>query len=209
MRAPDQLLTFVRDALVAGRSRAEISAALTTAGWSTAETEAALSTFADSPFQPPVPRPRPYVSAREFFLYGLMFVSLGVVAWHIVALAFALIDKILEVELYFDYTASSIRWSIASLIVFFPLFIWLDRRSDAALQRDPGRQRSAVRKWFGYVTLFVASLGLLGDLITAIYSLLGGETELAFWLKCVVVAVVSGTILLYFRRDTLEDADGR
>ena len=209
MRASDQLLIFVRDGLMAGRSRAEIGAALTGAGWSAIESEAALGAFADTSFQPPVPRPRPYVSARESFLYGLMFVALGMVAWHVAALSFAVIDKVLETEGYFGNLNSSIRWSMASLIVFFPLFIWLDRRAEAALRRDPGRQRSAVRKWFGYAILFLAALAMLGDLIVAIYNLLDGENALAFWLKCAVVAVVSGTILLYFRRDTLEDADAR
>ena len=207
MRPSDPIISFVRDALLSGRNRDDIRSALTDAGWSVAETNGALAAFADVSLMPPVPRPRPYVSARDFFQYGLMFVALGVVAWHLTELSFVMIDRLLDTSEIIRYRLSSVRWSMASLIVFFPLFVWLDRRAETALRRDPGRQRSAVRKWFGYVTLFLASLASLGALTTAIYSLLDGELALAFGLKCLVVALVSGTILLYFRRDAVEDAD--
>ena len=59
MRPADQLATFVAEALKAGRSREEISAALTEAGWTGPEIRAALHAWADTGFVPPVPRPRP------------------------------------------------------------------------------------------------------------------------------------------------------
>ena len=49
---------FVRDALMAGRTRPEIRDALGAAGWSNREIDEALGEFFDSDFMPPVPRPR-------------------------------------------------------------------------------------------------------------------------------------------------------
>ena len=85
MRNADHLAAFVRDALIAGRPRPEIEAALRTAGWTPAEISEAMQAWAEGTFLPPVPRPRPYVSAREAFVYGLMFVALAMTAWHLTA----------------------------------------------------------------------------------------------------------------------------
>lgn len=128
MRPADQLARFVEDALKAGRSRAEVREVLASAGWSTAEVDEALASWADIAFTPPVPRPRPYVSAREAFFYTLMFAALALSSWHITALGFDLIDRALpDVTETFRYSdTGSIRWSIAVLAVAFPVFLTLN-----------------------------------------------------------------------------------
>ena len=80
MRPSDELAHFVREALASGRTRPEISDALDDAGWSEKERADALDAYADTDFIPPIPRPRPYVSAKDAFLYGLLFLMLGVSA---------------------------------------------------------------------------------------------------------------------------------
>ncbi|WP_343080801.1 DUF5671 domain-containing protein [Ostreiculturibacter nitratireducens] len=209
MRRADQLAEFVRDALNAGRNREEIGAALADAGWSGTEIATALAAYAESDFSPPVPRPRPYVSAREAFLYGLMFLALAMSAWHLSSLSMQLIDRWLpevgETTNIFDLRR--MRWSTASLIVFFPLFFALNLRATRELRRDPGKRRSTVRKWFGYVTLFLAAIGLLGDLIYVIYAFLNGDLTLRFGLKALVVAAIGGIVFLYFSAEIREDAD--
>lgn len=209
MKASDQLASFVYDALNAGRSRDDIATALSDAGWSTAEIRDALGNWADTEFTPPVPRPRPFVSAREAFLYGLMFVSLAMVAWHLSTLLFYLIDRwIPDVsDNYPYYGRSGMRWSISSLIVFFPLFAILNQRANRGIRANAGRRRSGVRKWFGYITLFLAALALLGDLIFVIYALLSGDLTARFIAKAAVVAAVAGLIFFYFKADMTEDAD--
>lgn len=203
MRPSDQLAQFVRDALTAGRGRDEVRAALIAAGWTGPEVAGALNAWAEGGFTPPVPRPRPFVSAREAFLYGLMFVALAMTAWYLVALAFSLADLLLpevgEADNQALWRIREMRFSIASLIVFLPLFLWLNQRTQTATRNDPGQRRSLVRKWFGHVTLFLASIALLGDLIAAIYALLNGDMTLRFAVKALTVAVVAGIIFLYFR----------
>lgn len=209
MKSSDQLASFVYDALNAGRSRDDISAALEQAGWSPPEIRDALGNWAEGEFSPPVPRPRPFVSAREAFLYGLMFVALAMTAWHLSTLLMYLIDQWIPDlhEKYSYYSKRDMRFSIASLIVFFPLFAMLNVRANRSIKANAGRRRSGVRKWFGYITLFLAAIALLGDLIYVIYALLNGDLTARFIAKAAVVAGVAGLIFFYFRVDMTEDAN--
>lgn len=209
MKKQDRLSHFVRQGLEHGKSRAEIAQALEESGWAPNEIASALDAWADSNFDIPVPRPTPYVSAREFFFYGLMFAALAVTAWHLVSLSFNLIDtwlpEIGEGDWRSSYRLREMRFSIASLVVFGPLLIVLASRSARVSRDDPGLRRSAVRKWLGYLTLFVAALALLGDVIWVIYSLLNGDLTGRVALKALVIAVVAGAIFLFFRQETLRD----
>jgi len=208
MRPSDQLAEFTRDALSAGKSRDDIRTALTDAGWARNEVEDALNAWAEIDFTTPVPRPRPYVSAREAFFYGIMFAALAMTAWHLVALLHNLIDYGLpDTDDFRGYAFSSIRWSIAALIVFAPTFLFLNHRVVRETKADPGKRRSGVRKWLGYATLFLAGITLLGDLMVVIYELLSGDLTLRFILKALVVAVVAGMIFIYFRRQIDEAPD--
>ena len=210
MRQVDLLNQFVHEALAAGRSRPDIEKALAAAGWSGAEVRAALSGYADVDFTPPVPRPRPYVSAREAFVFGLMFVALAMSTWHLTDLAFDLIDHAMPDpadDPYRRYRVDAMRWSISILVVFFPLFLVLNARARGQVRADPGRRRSAVRKIFGYVTLFLAATGLLGDAVAAIYALLKGDLTFQFLLKALVVAAIGGMVWFYFAADIGEDRD--
>ena len=207
MRPSDQLAEFTRDALAAGKSRDDIRAALIQSGWAPNEVAEALDAWAEIEFPTPVPRPRPYVSAREAFFYGIMFVALAMTAWHLVELLHNLIDHWITDPLDENtgrYTLSSTRWSIAALIVFAPTFLILNRRTVLATRADPGKRRSGVRKWFGYATLFLASITLLGDLMAVIYAFLSGDFTLRFILKALVVAGVAGSIFAYFRQEADE-----
>lgn len=209
MRPGEQLSDFVAAALTAGRPRGEIAHALHQAGWTAAEVTEALDAWADSDLGTPVPRPRPYLSAREAFFYALMFLALAMTAWHITTLGFALIDRWLPdvTERSGGYRIPAIRWSVSFLVVFFPLFLIMSTRAARKARQDQGMRRSAVRKWFGYITLFLAALTLLGDLIAAIYALLNGDLTLRFVAKAGLVAITAGLIFLYFRGEMAEPGD--
>lgn len=209
MRPADRLADFVRAALEQGRSRDEIRGALAEAGWSDSEIDRALDAWSEARFTPPVPRPQPYVSAAEAFLYGLMFIALAVSAWQLTTLLFELVDRFVPDpgDVGRAYSAPTMRWAISFLVVFFPVFLILNARAVRAAERDPGRRRSAVRKWFAYVTLFLAAMGLIGDLVAVIYAFLSGELTLRFGLKALSVAAVAGAVLVYFRAEMAEDRD--
>ena len=76
------LHTFVRDALSRGVSREQLRAALREAHWPDDEIDSELAGWHDAGLGLPVPRRRVGVSAREAFLYLLLFVALYLVCFH-------------------------------------------------------------------------------------------------------------------------------
>lgn len=198
MARDDRLTDFVAEALAAGRSRDEVAAALAAAGWSDREIADGLAAFADTPFTPPVPAPVPVVSARDFFTYALVFVSLGIAAWHLVNLAHHLIDRAFEPVV--TWRANRINWSVAALAVFGPIYLFLARQAAAGLKADPRRHRSAVRRWTEALILLLTVLALLGTLVATVYAFLEGEADLQFLLKAAVAAAVAGSIFAAYRQ---------
>ncbi|TCV97207.1 hypothetical protein EC912_101202 [Luteibacter rhizovicinus] len=198
---------FVRDALIGGHSRSEIDKALTDAGWAPEQAHAALAAYADTTFAVPVPRPRPYLSAREAFLYLVLFTTLYISAYHLGALCFELIDRAFPdpVTNYFTLFGNRIRWSAASIIIAFPVYLFLSRKIGRELAEQPVKRQSSVRRWLTYLTLFVAAVILICDLITLVDNVLGGELTLRFILKVVVAAAIATTVFAYYLWDLRRD----
>lgn len=200
-----ELELFVRQSLAAGLGREDIQAALAEAGWPAEQVRSALDAYADVAFPVPVPRPRPYLSAREAFLYLVLFATLYVAAYHLGSLLFDLITRALPDPADSEYLrqrlAHSMRWSVASVIIAFPVFLLVARQLARELAHNPVKRLSAVRRWLTYLTLFVAAAVLIGDMITLVYNLLGGELTLRFVLKVLVVAVIAGSIFGYYLSD--------
>lgn len=207
MKSSDLLSEFVRDALTQGASRDQIAQSLSHAGWSGPEIHDALHSWKVAPGLPPVPRPRPYASAQEALLYGLLFLSLGTVAWNITDLGMDLLDRLIPDPAAGRYPVGNggLRWSIAALIVFTPLFLFLNRKVRRMAQNDAGRRRSLVRKWFASITMLIASLVFLGDGISIIHALLSGEMTGRFAAKAVLVASVAALAFAYYRDELNEE----
>ena len=93
MAAGDELLDFVRDALGRGVPRVQIEDALRKGGWTTDQIRGALNAFAEIDFPIPVPRARPYLSAREAFIYLVLFGTLYASAFNLGSLAFDFINR--------------------------------------------------------------------------------------------------------------------
>ena len=206
MPSPSQdLELFVRDALLRGQSRAAIDAALARAGWTPEQTRSVLDAWADVDFPVPVPRPRASLSAREAFAYLVMFATLYFGAWNLGSLLFDLINRTWPDAALNGYlfaaSDSSIRWSMAALIIAFPVFAFVARRVAIDVARHPIKRLSPVRRWLTYVTLFIAAGALIGDTTTLVYNLLGGELTLRFVLKVLVVAFIAGGIFGYYLWD--------
>ncbi|TRW97319.1 hypothetical protein FNJ84_07305 [Paracoccus sp. M683] len=200
MKAADILTEFVRDGLSGGADRPALAEALRNAGWAEAEVQAALGQWADMPGLPPVPRPTAYVSAREALLYGLLFIALGVVASHIVILGFGIINYLLPDPFeYYTSSGTGLRWPIAALIAFLPLFLYVNRQVNRGGGDDALRKRSLVRRWVASVTMLIAMLTLLGDLVTVVYVFLNGDLSLRFVAKAGLVAVMGVLVLAYYR----------
>ncbi len=198
-----ELQQFVRDALAKGTSRQEIRHYLQEAGWEQEEIAAALDAYADISFSIPVPKRKPYLSAREAFLYLLLFLTLYISAYSFGALLFNYINRAFpDVLLQYDNGSSqAIRSSLAALIVAFPIFFSLSMYLARTMQRHAEKKASKIRKWLTYITLFIAAGVIIGDLITLITSVLGGELTTRFDLKVLTVLAIAGSIFGYYLWD--------
>lgn len=207
MAANEELKRFVRDGLAAGASREQLARALRQAGWAPAQARGAVTSFADVEFPIPVPRPRPHLSARDAFLHLLLFSTLYVSAINLGRLLFQLIDLALPdpADAPRAFVEETIRWSIASLVVAFPVFLGVSRRVRRELADDAARRASAVRRWLTWMTLFVAAGVILGTVIGLVYNLLGGELTVRFLLKAATVGGIAGTALWHYRADVRAD----
>jgi uncharacterized protein DUF5671 len=196
---------FVRAALEKGQDRVAIASALDRAGWPKEEVANALGAYADMPFPVAVPLPRASLSAREMFLYLVLFTALYISVWNFGSLLFDLIDRVfpdVTQRRYGDrYSTEGIRWSVSALIVAFPVFLWTSRYIARRLTANPAGRLSPARRWCTYITLFIAVAALIGDGTTLIYNLLGGELTVRFVLKALVVAGIAASALLYYLRD--------
>ncbi len=188
-----------------GHTRPQVSQALLAAGWSEEQIRGVLDGWADVDFPLPVPRPRALLSAREAFVYLLLFSTLYFFSWNLGSLLFKLIEHALpdaaDARWQVLQLGPSIRWSISALVIAFPLFAFLSHRVSLDVVRNPIKRLSPVRRWLTYLTLFVAASVLVGDLTTLVYNVLGGELSLRFALKVLAVAVIAGTVFGWYLWD--------
>ncbi|HLY55897.1 MAG TPA: DUF5671 domain-containing protein [Stellaceae bacterium] len=205
-----ELVEFARQALSRGTPRSEIRDVLLRAGWTSTDSDKALALFADVEFAIPVPRPKPQLEAKEAFTYGVQFLALYDSAFSLGALLFNFIERALPDGLNtWEQTrlGDEIRWNVASLIIAFPLFLFAYWHNNRAIARDPTKRKSKPRRGLTYLTLFVATICLVGDLVELVYSALGGELTERFVLKVLVVAVIAGGTFGFFLWDMRKDEE--
>lgn len=202
---------FVREALAKGIPKAEIKTALLRADWQEDEVVSALDAFADVDFPIPVPRRKPYLSAREAFIYLVLFLCLYITAFSFGKLLFDFINRwVPDVLRQYESTdVNAVRMSVSALIVAFPVYLWLTSLMAAAIRRDPEKKGSKIRKWLTYITLFITAGVIIGDLITLLFNLLGGELTLRFFLKVLTVLMIAGIIFGYYLWDLRKEEKER
>ena len=210
-----ELRAFIKEALERGHDREEIRRVLLEAGWQESEVRNGLAGFADVDFSVAVPRPAPYLYAREAFLYLVSFIALYVSAISFGIIVFGLIDYSFPDALdYRDgFSASDGATAIASVIVAFPLYLLLSRWLARHVAADPERRQSLVRRWLTYLTLVVGAGIILGDLIALLANVLTGDPTLRFVLKALSILAITGCIFGYYvwdmrRIETTDSAPG-
>ena len=132
-------------------------------------------------------------------------------AWHLGSLLFDLINYWLPdaatdgIDGSAATLARTIRWSVSMLMVATPVWLYLTSFVAREAQREPVKRASTVRRWVGYLTLFVAASVLIGDATALVYNLLGGELTTRFILKALVVFVIAGGAFAYYRSELAAD----
>ena len=199
----EELRQFIKESLERGQDREAIRNVLLNAGWQEREVNSGLAAFADVAFPVAVPLPRPYLHAREAFLYLVSFIALYVFAFSLGAVFFGLIDYHFSSSIYrYDPGPSAAQTTaLAAVIVAFPLYLFLMRRLAAAVAADPERRQSLIRRWLTYLTLVVGAAIILGDVIALLARLLAGDPTTGFVLKVIAILVITGPIFGYYLWD--------
>lgn len=140
-------------------------------------------------------------SPKDVFLHLLAIATLYVSAVSLIALFFQYINYWLPDALSPFMAGDAIRWSIASLLIIFPAHIIAARIVYRDQLESPEKRESRLRKWLLYLTLFIAAVALIGDLVALVYNFLRGELSVRFYLKVLAVAIVSGGVFWYYLWD--------
>ena len=144
---------------------------------------------------------------KDFFVFIGSMVALYASAVSLINLLFEIINALFPDPLSFNYDnfSAGMRWSIASLVIIFPVYIFLSRFINKDLAVNFLKKNLGVRKWLTYLTLFVAGVTIITDLILLINTFLGGEITTRFALKILAVLIVAGTVFSYYLYDLKRD----
>ncbi len=142
---------------------------------------------------------------------GFFFLSLGVLITLITSvvsalnLFFATLDKkfpdVLNANYQYGYSTydyESMRVSLATLIIFFPVFLIVSYFWKKAEIDVLGSIDELVRKWLIYILLFLSSLVVVIDLVTLVKYFVSGEITNRFIFKVLAVLVVALYVGIYY-----------
>lgn len=148
---------------------------------------------------------------RDVFLHLLAMVTLYWSAISFITLCWQYVNYFYPDVLnygYYDFSGS-IRFAISSLIIVFPIFLLVSWFLNKIYAKESQVRESKVRKWLIYLTLFVAALVIIGDLVYVINYFIGGDTTPRFLLKALSIIVVAGVVFGYYLDDVRRSAPSK
>ncbi|GEM_PF-70869 len=139
-------------------------------------------------------------TAKDIFVYLGIFITLCVSVGNFIQIVFTAIDQKYRdvITTNYDIYNDGVRMAIASLCVLFPLYVFLSWVASKDISKFLYKRDLLVRKVMIYTALFVTVCTLLGTLITAIYTFLGGDLTVRFAWKAVTVLVIALVVFGYY-----------
>jgi hypothetical protein len=205
MKMDEQLLEFIEAAKSKGASDDSLVGLLKGQGWPEDAVYAALAAHYQKLTGLNVPtRKRSGAAAKDAFYYLLAFSTLATWTIGFGSLMFTLIENWIADPLaqgpygYTNYSNSVLASSIASILVAFPIYLFVMRLIIRDARHDPEKLDSGVRKWLTYIALLIAAGVMIGDLVTVLEFFLRGEFTSRFLAKAGTVIVISGAVLWYY-----------
>jgi hypothetical protein len=196
----ETLQLFIDHARQRGIELSTVFLLLRSSGWKEREIAAAL---AARELALPIPERAGVGTARDAFFHLLAFSALY--AW-VIALIFLLFtyiefafpDPARRASSYeIEAALSGLRASLATVIVSFPLFLAVWSFLLREVRRHPEKAKAGVRRWLGSLSLFVAAVTMLTDVICVVYYLVEGDLTVRFLLKVLALLVVTGGVFVY------------
>lgn len=141
--------------------------------------------------------------ARDFFLYLFATGALYFSAGSIISLLFEYVNRLMPDPAYTGYYAydgfsAGLRWAVSVLLIIFPAYVLVMRFLSRDIDAHPQKKEIGIRKAMIYLTLFLAAIAIIVDLIALVYNFLGGELTGRFALKALAVLVVAGLVFWYY-----------
>lgn len=141
---------------------------------------------------------------RDLFLHFFVIITLYWSTVSFITLIWQYINyffpDVLEYNTYYTFSGP-VRFALSSLIVIFPLFLFLSFYLNKIYIKEPDVRDSKIRKWLIYFTLFVAGIVMTGDLVVVVNNFLSGEITTRFILKALTLFLISGIIFWYYLND--------
>jgi hypothetical protein len=140
-------------------------------------------------------------SARDAFLYLLVYATLATWTTALGSLVFTFIDRWFPDALAqqsFESSRYAVASEMACIIVAFPVFLLVMRFILRDVEGHPEKVESGVRKWLTYIALLITAGIVIGDLITFLTYFLRGELTARFILKSLTVLAIAGSIFWYY-----------
>lgn len=139
---------------------------------------------------------------KDFFLNLGVIVTLYFSVISLINLVFAIINKYFpDAASYNFFEEGTIRWTISSLVILFPIFLFLSKLVNKDTSLVPEKKNLWIRKWSTYLTLFLTGATIAVDLIILLNFLLGGEITIRFILKVATVLLVALFVFMYYLHD--------
>ncbi len=110
---------------------------------------------------------------------------------------------------YYDYQYSSIRGALATLIIFFPIYLILERKWSKISKGEQSIWDSITRRWALYLVIFLATLTLVINLSMLVRYFVGGELTTRFILKTLSSILVVGVAGYYYIRELNNAKNGK
>jgi hypothetical protein len=142
---------------------------------------------------------------------GFFFLSLGVLITLITSvtaflnLVFTTLDKrfpdVLNASYQYGYSTyqyEGIRAALATLIIFFPVFLVVSHFWRKFSEKYMGSIDQIIRKWVIYIILFMASVVAVIDLVALVRYFISGEITTRFILKVLTVLIVVCLVGAYY-----------
>lgn len=154
------------------------------------------------------------MTPRYFFLSLGMFIALATVSIAFINLVFGTLDQAfpdaLNASYQYGYNTGmydSIRTTLATVIIFFPVYIALAYFWAKFSRVQLSQYNTVLRKWVLYCILFLVVLVVAIDLVTLVRYFISGEMTTRFILKVMSIIVIATTVFWYYFRELRADLD--
>lgn len=205
----ETLSHFIEQARQKGMDLSSIHLVLRSAGWKEKEIAEALCA---RELGIPIPERSGVGSPRDAFLHLLAFTALYASVISLVILTFTYIELAFPDPSEFEnreWAYSTIRASLSTLIVAYPVFLIVWRFLLREIRFQAEKAASAVRRWLSSLSLFVGSVILMSDVISAVYYFVAGDLTVRFVAKVATLFVIVGGVVAYLALTLRSEAQAR